>query len=352
MSESSDPTSRPNGVSVVIPAHNAAARLPQTLERLTRQTGHEQIAWEVIVIDNASTDSTADVAKRFADRLPLRVISEPRPGSTFARERGRAEAKYDIISLLDDDNNVPPDWIARAYAVMSDHPDVGVCATRSVGVFEMPPPPWFAGIQAFWAVGPQGRQSGDITNATAGVWTAGMIIRAAAWRDLVNAGFQSALPGRVGKSLACGEDNELTIAFRIAGWRIWYEDSLSFEHVMPAGRLTWDYARRLNRGLGVSGIVLELYGESRSRGRLATALRRHWLGRAIVAATYIPRKPITFLRTFFSRAEGHMDVLWAESCLGAIQSLCTMRSGFTSRIQQVANNLTQLRDAASKRRRA
>src|SRR5690348_8092021 len=71
------------GISVVICTYNGAERLPQTLAHLAAQEDTGTIAWEVLVVDNASTDDTAEVARRCwpADApAPLRVVGEPRMG--------------------------------------------------------------------------------------------------------------------------------------------------------------------------------------------------------------------------------------------------------------------------------
>src|SRR6266516_3860790 len=86
--------SRPLGVSVVICCHNSAQRLAKPLAHLAVQQVPQGIPWEVILIDNASTDGTADFATAHwpaTASAPLRVISEPRLGLTHARECGFRE---------------------------------------------------------------------------------------------------------------------------------------------------------------------------------------------------------------------------------------------------------------------
>lgn len=107
--------------SVVIPAHNEAASLPACLEALAAQkTKHEL---EVIVVNNASADQTAKVAKSWADRLNLSVINEPQLGRGSARRRGFAKAKTDIILSTDADTIVPPDWVESLTGILLKHPE-------------------------------------------------------------------------------------------------------------------------------------------------------------------------------------------------------------------------------------
>ena len=77
------------GLSVIICCHNSASRLPVTLSHLKVQEP-PAAPWELLLIDNASTDGTADVARSYWQNgpAPLRIIDESRLGVRFARERG------------------------------------------------------------------------------------------------------------------------------------------------------------------------------------------------------------------------------------------------------------------------
>src|SRR5438552_1053990 len=117
------------GVSVVVCCHNSAPRLTATLTHLAVQQVHGDLQWEVIVVDNASTDDTAGVAHDAWPRsLPiLRVVHECALGLAHARSRGLSEARYEIVSFIDDDNWVDPDWVKVLADVMAQHPDIGAC---------------------------------------------------------------------------------------------------------------------------------------------------------------------------------------------------------------------------------
>lgn len=96
-------------VNVVIPAHNEAEALPFCLAALYKQiTTHE---FEVILVDNSSTDGTSDIANAWSNRLKLKVISEPKLGRGQARMTGFANANADIILSTDADSIVPVDWV-------------------------------------------------------------------------------------------------------------------------------------------------------------------------------------------------------------------------------------------------
>lgn len=250
------------GVSVVICCYNSADRLPRTLTHLAAQRVSEKLPWEVIVIDNASQDKTGEVALKIWDGVgtaPIRVIEEPRSGQAFARNRGLAEAEYDFVSFVDDDNWVSPDWIELVWQVMKSHPQVGACGGFSEAVCEVEAPTWFEQHKASYAIGPENIQPGDVTNSPGWLWGAGLTIRKSAWQQLVFKGFFPQLQGRQPGKLSCGDDSELCFALRLAGWSLWYEPRLRFQHFLQAPRLKWAYLRRLHRAFGAASVSHDPY---------------------------------------------------------------------------------------------
>jgi glycosyltransferase involved in cell wall biosynthesis len=93
-------------VSVVVPAYNEELFIGRCLGSLVGQSVKPD---EIIVVDNNSTDKTAEIAKRFR----VRIVKEKVQGMTHARNRGFNEAKYEIIARCDADVVVPADWIER-----------------------------------------------------------------------------------------------------------------------------------------------------------------------------------------------------------------------------------------------
>jgi glycosyltransferase involved in cell wall biosynthesis len=110
-------------VSVVIPARNDAAMLAVALDALARQTGlPEWVGVEVVVVDNGSTDATAQVARDAG----ARVIAEPVPGIPQAASAGYDAAEGDLIARIDADSICPPGWLARAVAVFAHDDELSV----------------------------------------------------------------------------------------------------------------------------------------------------------------------------------------------------------------------------------
>lgn len=112
-------------VSVVIPAHNDAPLLEQCLAALAAQT---RPADEVIVVDNASTDATAAVARNAGARL----LSEPVRGIMRATALGFDAATGDVIARVDADSRPPADWIERVLGLLDDS---GASVVTGPGIF-------------------------------------------------------------------------------------------------------------------------------------------------------------------------------------------------------------------------
>lgn len=104
-------------ISVVIPAFNEEKYLSSCLESVKKQTFTD---FEIIVVDNNSTDSTAEIARQYG----ARVVSEKVQGMIPARERGFKEAHADIIARTDADSVVSTTWLSQIFRIFEDHPEV------------------------------------------------------------------------------------------------------------------------------------------------------------------------------------------------------------------------------------
>lgn len=111
----------PRTISLVIPAYNEEKYLGACLSYALKNSRGRFL--EIIVIDNASTDRTKEIAQGFPG---VRVVSEPQKGLTRARQRGFLEARGDIIAYIDADTRIPQQWFDTVASEFEKHPDV-VC---------------------------------------------------------------------------------------------------------------------------------------------------------------------------------------------------------------------------------
>ncbi len=138
-------TGRAPFFSIVVPAHNEERYIANTLSHL-RDLAYPKGNYEIIVVENGSSDATAKVAEAFA-AANVRVLSFARSGVAFARNRGidAAAANADWIVLLDADTTVGPSFLSELAAYVATHEDRGL----SVGGVSLTPSPSTA-VSAFW----------------------------------------------------------------------------------------------------------------------------------------------------------------------------------------------------------
>jgi len=246
---------------IAIPTYNGESRLPKVLERLRSQVNTEHLCWEIIVVDNNSTDETAkliqEIQANWSSENPLRYCFEAEQGAAFARQRAIREAKGELIGFLDDDNLPAPDWVAQAYSFGQEHSKAGAYSGQVHGDFEVEPPENFARIQGFLAIREYGSEPILFDPENLRLPTAAaLVVRKKAWCESVPKRF--VLRGRVGGSMLGGEDYEPLLHMHRAGWEIWYNPALHTYHQIPPWRLERDYLLSISRGCGLATCHLRL----------------------------------------------------------------------------------------------
>jgi|SRR5690242_18429775 len=246
------------GFSIILCCYNSAGRLYETLGHIAALTIPEQLDAELLVIDNASTDDTAAIAKRLwkdnGTPFPLSILSQPRPGLSHARMLGIREAKYEYLLFCDDDNWLRQDYLTVATGILCAHPEVGMLGGFGAGVSDGPIPDWKHEIRIF-GCGAQAAENGEAII----LYGAGVILRKSIFNLLLKAGFSFLLPDREKERLSSGGDYELCYGVRMAGYKLWYDDRLYFRHFQPGDRFSLDYCKRFIRESSPALDILSIY---------------------------------------------------------------------------------------------
>jgi len=126
--------------------------------------------------------------------------------------------------------------------------------------------------------------------------------------------------GRQGKKLTAGEDSEICLALRLAGWRIMRDPRLRLQHFLPAGRLRWRYIRQLYRGYGVSSVMLDGYQflEGENEAVWKRWFRKTWQWHMLASAAFLLRRPDKSIRALVSSREGDPDIPILEVQFGRV----------------------------------
>lgn len=267
-------------VSVVICTHNRATALADALDSLVSQEGAPP--FEVLLIDNGSTDDTRGVAERFSGPLPLRYLFEPALGLCRARNTGWQNAGGRYVAYLDDDAVASPGWLAAIPEGFSLLPRAGVVGGRVDPIWHAARPPWLSDAVAMsltivdWSPAPKRL---DDLNAE---WLAGanMAVRHDVLRSV--GGFHPELD-RVGTRLLSSGDVFLQKQVQALGFDCGYVPAMAVGHVVPASRLEQRWFRKRYYWQGVSDAVMELVDRRLGPGRR--------LARALGAIAALARSP-------------------------------------------------------------
>ena len=325
------------GISIVICCYNSEFRVPKVLTYIQNQKFKSQLDWEVLVVDNASTDRTGVVAKQCwtMPGVELRVVNEPNPGISHARRRGFEEAHFEIISFVDDDNWVEEEWIQKVYDTMYSDMEIGILGGFGTAAFEETPPAWFSSYEESYAVGPQGASSGERTTSLYG---AGLNIRKSTWDNLQENGFKFQLTGRKGNLISSGEDSELCLAVIFSGQKLFYRSDLTFYHFMPPGRLTWEYLMKLTGSFGRADAILMVYVSLTKGYRGFNAMKYQNRFFSLLRTTYdfvkfIPR----YISLTFIEKEGSKIHLKSVYLLNTLKEKISLYGRFPSIVAEIRN---------------
>ncbi|HEX3704022.1 MAG TPA: glycosyltransferase family A protein [Vicinamibacterales bacterium] len=245
-------------VAVIVPTFNRAPSLAGLLDSLCQQQRLDELRYEVVVVDNGSTDRTQEVAADYSRRFPfVRCVRELRPGASNARNRGILSADARILAFIDDDIRASSNWIAAIVRTFEQHPEIDCLGGRVEPLWPRTPPSWLT--PSHW--GPLALQMGrgtsqyiDAEHASACLVTANFACRAEVLREV----------GLFSPDFVRDEDRELNMRLWAAGKRGKYEHGVvAFAKVQPE-RLGKAYHRRWH----------EVTGESHARLRYREAIDR------------------------------------------------------------------------------
>ncbi len=245
-----DETGRPF-LTVAICTHNRARRLGETLRSLTLASLplHHQL--EIVVVANACTDDTERVAREYASRLPLRIVVEPEPGHSRARNAGVRAARGDYILWTDDDVRVHVDWLTAYERAILKWPGTTVFGGTITPVFEGGPPPWLARsvyvCESAFATRRPSADAAVVPERDGLPYGANFAIAVAAQRARP---YDVTLGRQPSRWLIGGEEIDVIQAVLDAGGTArWVPDSI-VEHMIEPERQTTAYLRRYFEGHG------------------------------------------------------------------------------------------------------
>jgi len=257
-------------LSILIPTHNRAAVLRQTLGFLAKLNVPVEHRLELIVIANACTDATPQTVAECSSQLPYpaRCVEEAQVGVAHARTRALAEARGEILFFLDDDIAVAPDWLVRHLEVHARHGADLVGGKIGLWFGERQPESWMLplleSVLSWKDLGPEVgpvRNPGDCISGNLS------LKRAAAERI---GRFRTDLGRRAGALLG-GEEIDFVARALTQELQVFYTPHALGRHWVPAASLELPYLKRLATGIGQTRVMMK------KRLHTGSALRRLFL---------------------------------------------------------------------------
>ena len=230
-------------ISVILCTYNRCQSLRRALESVSASRMPESSNWEIIVVDNNSSDATPAVVQEFQAKFPdqFRYIFEPKPGKSNALNRGISESNADVLAFMDDDVLVDPEWLARLTKCFEHEEYVG-SGGRILPEIDFRQPSWLDSSYRY-ALAPLamfdlGLQSGELKEPPFGT---NMAFRREVFDRL--GVFRSDLGPQPGSEIR-GEDTEFGMRVIQAGGRLWYAADAVVHHEISEKRLKRDYFLR------------------------------------------------------------------------------------------------------------
>ncbi len=258
-------------ISVIICTYNRERYIYEVLQSLSVTSLKD---FEVILVDNNSTDSTQEKVYDFKEKhpdFPLKVFTESTQGLSWARNRGINESRGDILAFIDDDATVKPDFLENLAREMYNHPQAQAFGGKIVPVFDdCPPPKWLCRFSMGWLSALD--MGKDVRSFRGRKFPIGanMGFR----REVLHrCGEFNPMLGRNKRNLMGGEEKDLFNRVKAAGYSILYFPDVVVEHHIPQSRTSLKYVKEFAHGVGLSERLRSKYENSYPHRLLEEALK-------------------------------------------------------------------------------
>jgi glycosyltransferase involved in cell wall biosynthesis len=236
-------------MTVVLASHNGAGTLPRVLDGYAALG--TSFAWNMIVVDNASTDGTAEIVESYASRLPVTLLSEEQPGKNRALNKA-IEQELGAFVIFTDDDAVPEEGFLSAWRETARNAaEYDLFGARIDAEFLQPPPSWLSSVQAHFPeiYATNDRAEGSIQAAD--IFGPNMAVR----RRVLDSGhrFDEGIgPTARNANYGMGSETEFCTRMESQGYRAWFTRGPRVRHLVRPNQMTREFVfrRAYRHGLG------------------------------------------------------------------------------------------------------
>ena len=221
-------------MSVLMATHNGADTIERTLTAMSRLDPPEG-GWKLVVVNNASTDATGALVRKWRDRLPLEYLVEPRLGKAKAINTALAHAEGDLIVMTDDDVLPDRNWLTELRRVAEAFPQCAIFGGAIIPAFDEFPTPWpmpRPWLTVLFAQTPDYAE-GEI--APRDVSGANITIR----KSVYDAGHRFDENLLVGKHGLMGDDSEFVARLGRLGYKVGFAPDARVRHIIDKEQISW-----------------------------------------------------------------------------------------------------------------
>jgi glucosyl-dolichyl phosphate glucuronosyltransferase len=233
--------------SIIICTYNRSDVLQHCLQSFKTEVESKVVEFEIIVVDNNSTDNTREIVLSFERELPLCYVKEEAIGLSFARNKGYHEASFDWVIYIDDDAKVHKGFLERAKWIVDNFTFDGF-GGRCFPWYLTPKPAW---LPADFGLMPKFLKAPGVLPPDK--HAQGMVM--AFKKDALQAvgGFPSNL-GMTGNTVGYGEENWVQDRMREQGYSIGFDPELKVDHLVASYKysLSWHFRRQYAKGKAAS----------------------------------------------------------------------------------------------------
>jgi glycosyltransferase involved in cell wall biosynthesis len=235
-------------ISVVVCTYNRARLLADTIQALGVQDTPANLNWELILVDNNSTDKTAELISELSANfaVPLRYVFEPQQGKSFALNTGINQSHGEIIAFTDDDVIPEKNWLSSVWQVMT-HRGVDGIGGRILPKWEGAVPQWLRNKRHLWGYlammdSEEARELALPLVNGAKIWGANMATKRSLFDEI---GLFNANRGNVGHKLYRGEETEIVTRALELGKTLVYDPAPVVYHRVGPERMRKSYFRKV-----------------------------------------------------------------------------------------------------------